>query len=264
MNYCKKCGFDKLVTNGNKDDGSKRLKCVRCGAESVTSNPTVMAFSDTHNPFMYPNYEKFLKDVYDQYRPDIVVINGDFTDHHAISRHNTEPDAYGAKNEYKMAKAQTDVLKELFPHAVLVRGNHDDIPFRQGKELGMMEEFIKPLEELYDLPDTWEVCTEKVINGVYYYHGVGAGGKNPALNLAMNNRMSCVCGHWHSVAGVHYHANPNDLIFGLDLGCGFDASTYAARYGKALPKKPIIGCGIIKSSSEAYFIPMDKEKYSDL
>ena len=72
--------------------------------------------------------------------------------------------------------------------------------------------------------------------------------------------MSVVMGHLHSVAGVHYGAGPKRRWFGLDVGCLIDREAYQFAYGKHLPKKPILGCGVVLDG-EGYFEPMKVEKY---
>ena len=67
-------------------------------------------------------------------------------------------------------------------------------------------------------------------------------------------------GHSHSFAGVCYMASRNDMIFGMNVGCGIDnVDAYAFAYGTHFPKKPTrISCGIVLDGGEtAVVVPMD-------
>ena len=63
-------------------------------------------------------------------------------------------------------------------------------------------------------------------------------------------------GHTHANAGVFWMASPNDMIFGMNVGCGVDSEHLAMRYGKKYIGKPTLGCGIVINGKEASFIPM--------
>jgi hypothetical protein len=84
-----------------------------------------------------------------------------------------------------------------------------------------------------------------VIDKVTYVHGTGFGGATPALNAAKKSMGSIVCGHVHSVGGVHWAAGPTARIFGLDTGCGVDIEHAAMRYGRNMLTKPILSAGVV-------------------
>ena len=227
----------------------------------VEDNTRVGVFSDLHAPFNHVNYLQFVKDTFDKWEINKVICVGDLVDHHAISRFISEPDADGAKEEFKKAKLEVEKVKELFPKLTLTLGNHDLIPIRQAKTLGLGDIFIKNFEEIYNLPDTWNICEEIIYNDVLYKHGLNAGGRDGALNSAIKEQMSVVIGHYHAFGGCKYAANKRNLIFGMNTGCGIDVRSYAAAYGKYSPNRPTLGCGIVVSSTEAYFVPMGEEYF---
>ena len=216
---------------------------------------------DLHAPFTHKGYLPFLIDTFKTWGVTDVVFAGDIVDLHAISRHQTEPSAKGAEREYQMAY---DVLQEYvkaFPIAKVVLGNHDCIPSRQVATLGMPEVFLKSFHELWGLPEEWEIDNHFIIDNTLYHHGLGASGQNGAINKALNERMSVVQGHQHSSFQIEYRANQRDIIFGISCGCGVDNSAYSFNYGKYAIKKPILGTAIIKSSSEAYIVPMPEDYF---
>ena len=113
---------------------------------------------------------------------------------------------------------------------------------------------------MWNLPKTWKVGFEFIINDVKYVHGTGYSGKYGHVQASYDNRMSTVIGHLHSVAGVEYIANSKDIIFGMCCGCGIDRKAYAFEYGQAFKRKPILGCGVVSYTSKgtnASFYPME-------
>lgn len=220
----------------------------------------IMVIGDTHEPFTHPNYLQFCKDIHDEYGCKTVVHVGDMADNHYPARHDTETDAMGGTAEYLETLKGVQKWTKAFPKAKYCLGNHDRIPERQAAKMGLSSGFMKSFSEQWNLPKAWDVATQHIIGGVLFTHGLNCCGKTGAMNLAIQERMSSVIGHAHSFLSVNYNANPRDLIFGLNVGCGIDVDAYAMRYGKYFKLKPTLGCGVVMGPSEAYAIPMT-EKY---
>ena len=213
-------------------------------------------FSDVHIPFAHPNYLAFLKDTFAEWGVEQIVCLGDLIDNHAISRFQSEPCADGAYTELSKARRMVKELTETFPVVKMCRGNHDDIAYRQAATLGIGAEFIKPFRDIYGLPMSWSLEDEYVIDGVLYTHGTGRSGKHATYNIAVDERMSVCSGHTHTGGGVNYIANKTETIFALNTGCLIDYGAYAFEYSRNAKHRPTLGCGIVLSSSEAYFVPM--------
>lgn len=213
-------------------------------------------FSDVHIPFAHPNYLAFLKDTFAEWGVEQIVCLGDLIDNHAISRFQSEPCADGAYTELSKARRMVKELTETFPEVKMCRGNHDDIAYRQAATLGIGAEFIKPFRDIYGLPTSWSLEDEYVIDGVLYTHGTGRSGKHATYNIAVDERMSVCSGHTHTGGGVNYIANKQETIFALNTGCLIDYGAYAFEYSRNAKHRPTLGCGIVLSSSEAYFVPM--------
>ena len=213
-------------------------------------------FSDVHIPFAHPNYLAFLKDTFAEWGAEQIVCLGDLIDNHAISRFQSEPCADGAYTELSKARRMVKELTETFPVVKMCRGNHDDIAYRQAATLGIGAEFIKPFRDIYGLPMSWSLEDEYVIDGVLYTHGTGRSGKHATYNIAVDERMSVCSGHTHTGGGVNYIANKTETIFALNTGCLIDYGMYAFEYSRNAKHRPTLGCGIVLSSSEAYFVPM--------
>lgn len=221
----------------------------------------VGVFGDTHIPFDHPNYLQFVKDTFKKYKVKNIVCTGDLVDHHALSRFNSEPCAKGAYDELDESIKKVNEYTNAFPKVKMCIGNHDEIPYRQAATIGIGRRYMKSFGEILELPKTWELEEEFIINNVLYKHGLNCMGKDGVINTAIQERISTVIGHSHSFGGCKYSANKRDIIFGVNVGCGIDIAAYAFAYGKHAKYRPTLGCGIVFNDSYATFIPMGEEYF---
>ena len=56
--------------------------------------------------------------------------------------------------------------------------------------------------------------------------------------------MNTVQGHLHTQCYTEHYVGQNYRIFGTQVGCGIDFSSYAMAYAK-YGRKPAIGCSVI-------------------
>ena len=207
----------------------------------------VLIIGDTHEPYTLDGYLEFCLDMADQWCVDRVVHIGDLVDHHSLSFHDSEPLIHDVHGEYHSALERLERWYRAFPQLTLIAGNHDLIPARQLKKLGMEPTiWMKPIEKLYEMPKGWEVRDDLWIDGIYYHHGHTAMGVNGFRNDAERRMARTVTGHNHSNAGVSATASATQLVWGLAVGCGVDNDQMAFAYGKNFARKPIISCGIVE------------------
>ena len=163
-----------------------------------------------------------------------------------------------AESEAEKAQREMEGWYKTFPNVKVCVGNHSALPFRQATTAGLPKRFLKSYEEIWRAPKGWKWQMQWEIDGVLYEHGTGSSGPNGARNRAIANRQSTVIGHSHSFGGVSYMASRNDMIFGLNVGCGISVNEIAFAYSKPFPKKPTIGCGLVLDGGRTgIFIPMD-------
>lgn len=216
---------------------------------------TVLVISDQQIPFHHPDMFKFLIWLKNKYKPDYVVNIGDEVDMHAISDYDHDPDGYSPGDELKIALIYLKELYKIFPKVYAVTSNHTARPFRRAKKFGIPRAYLKEYHEFLQAPSGWEWRDHWVIDGVHYFHGEGYSGPMGAAKAAMNLGCPVVMGHLHSDAGIHYVASDAQLIYGFNVGCLIDKKAYAFAYGKAMPKKPVIGTGLV-IKGVPIFIPM--------
>jgi len=206
----------------------------------------VLIIGDTHIPYELASYRAFCKKMANKYKVNRVVHIGDLVDHHSLSFHDSEPCLQGADGELIDARKRLKPWIKSFPKLTLVAGNHDKIPARQLKRIGLDPDvWLQNISSVYGLPKAWKVVDELEIDGVLYVHGEGATGTNGFRNLSIKKMQSTVTGHAHGNCGISFTASPKAKIFGMTVGCGIDNKEMAFAYGKPFPNKPIIGCGLV-------------------
>lgn len=221
----------------------------------------ILVIPDTHIPYHHPQMIPFLKWVQKKWGCRKRVIHvGDLLDFHSMSRHTNEPDCMSPEEEYQRSIEFVAEFGEHFPEGDLVVGNHDAIPQRQMKDIGLAPSMLKTMNDLYGLPSGWDVHPlYHVIPewNVLVEHGIGSAGKMGCLNTAIVKRCSYVQGHTHSNAAVMFSSNYNSTIFGMNVGWLGDEGSLAVRYARYATKKGVLGCGVIHSSEYAEFIPIE-------
>ena len=126
-----------------------------------------------------------------------------------------------------------------FPKADVLIGNHDRMASRKAMTGGVPSAWIRSYNDVLGTPK-WNWVETIVYDNVLYEHGEGG----QAKTKAKNNMMSSVCGHIHTEAYVQWFVGKRFRVFGMQVGCGVDAKTYAAAYAKNF-KKQAIGCGVV-------------------
>ena len=133
----------------------------------------------------------------------------------------------------------------MFPEAYVCIGNHDERVHRLGTDAGIPSVYMRGYEDVWNTP-SWEWDYTFFIDGVGYAHGTCTSGIAPAFNSAKVTGQSWVMGHTHSVACVNWmKANTGNMLFGMNVGSGVDASHIALDYTKNHMKKPIISAGVV-------------------
>ena len=204
-----------------------------------------LIISDTHIPFCHPDYLTFCKRIHKHFKCSRVVHIGDLVDNHAISYHDHDPDGWSPEDEMKVADAHLKAWFKAFPSVYLCLGNHDRLPDRKGKTVGLPSRCFRTFKQMWNLPLGWQTAFEWEFDDVLYKHGTGFSGKYPHMSAAIDARQHCVIGHLHAVSGVEYIANSKQVMLGMSVGCGVHRKTYAFNYGKDFRRKPIVSCGVI-------------------
>lgn len=228
--------------------------------KSFRGKRNVGVIGDTHFPFTHTAYLNFCYETFNRFGVTDIVHIGDLVDNHAISYHESDPDGYSPGDEADEAQIHIRMWTDVFPEVKMCIGNHDRLPDRKRQTVGLPQRFIKKFEEAWNLPKGWTVDYSFKIDGVKYIHGTGNSGMYAHINAAIKHMTPLVMGHTHSYAGVDMRASEDKMIWGLGVGCGVDRHSYAAAYGKELPNKPILSCGIVLDNGRVpMLIPMNMD-----
>ena len=216
----------------------------------------VLVIGDQHRPFEHPLYLKFCQDTYKRFGCNKVVNIGDEWDQCALSRYDSDPDGMSAGEEQLAAVEASKPWYKAFPEMTLVESNHGLRIFKKAFSAGIPRIYMKAYRDFQEAPVGWVWKPNVIIDKVLYFHGEPFAGIHGHVNAAAKHRMSVVIGHIHCHAGVQYSRALRSEIFGMNVGCGIDDTTYPFRYAQENASKPVLGCGVVLGGKEAIFVPM--------
>ena len=208
--------------------------------ENITKEERrILVIGDLHCPFELDGYFNFCKETYANYNCNQVIFIGDIIDNHAFSYHEPDPDGMSAGDELQVAIEDVKKWYNAFPVADVLIGNHDRMAARKAMTGGIPKVWIKSYNDVLGTPK-WNWTERIVYDDVQYVHGEGG----TARTKAKNDMMSTVQGHIHTQAYTEFTVGRKFKVFGMQVGCGIDAKSYASAYAKNF-KKQAIGCGVV-------------------
>lgn len=191
---------------------------------AVTGRGRALVMSDIHFPFHDPSAVRIALAIAKETQPDLIILNGDIIDNHAISRFPKPPIRrtgfpYEVQASRRLLHQLMGFLAKHCPQAKIlyVEGNHEE----------RMEHFLARTQELYNLPELripalyrldslltylynprlpqpvyGRVQAEVDIGGVLIItHGhkirQSVNTVNVARNLVIKLHNDIIIGHWH-------------------------------------------------------------------
>ena len=225
-------------------------------------NSKILVISDMHIPYHHKDSFAFLKAIKKEFKPDTVVNIGDSLDFHAISMHEHNPDLFSAGHELQQARKYVKELEGIFPEVTEVDSNHSSLVYRRALKFGMSKEFLKDYGDFLGTKKwKWiDDLTLTMSNGqrCFFTHGRSA----DVLKTSQAMGMSCVQGHYHTKFVISWWANPDNLFFGMNVGCLINQKSMAFAYAKNFKTRFILGCGIILDGIPR-LLPMVLDKKGD-
>ena len=196
-------------------------------------------------------YLDFCLEQYHKYNCNRVIFIGDVIDNHYSSYHETDSDGMGGGQELDLAIRKLQLWYNAFPKATVIIGNHDRMIMRKAQSSAIPAKWIKNYKEVLEVPE-WDFTDSVIIDNVKYIHGEGG----TARSRMKKDLNSVVQGHLHTQLYCEHLVGSNFRIFGMQVGCGIDAKSYAMGYAKNYGK-PAIGVGIVLDDGDLPFvIPM--------
>jgi predicted phosphodiesterase len=163
----------------------------------------VLLIPDTHRPYHDEKAWQVMLKAGKKFKPDEVVIMGDFADFYAVSSHSKDPkrallfkqeldDTIKGLKEVKALKAKKNVF---------VAGNHEDrlVRYMQAKAPELYDIISIPyLLKLQELGfDYIPYRSHYQVGKLYVTHDVGASGKNAIHQALSTYNRNIVTGHTH-------------------------------------------------------------------
>jgi len=205
----------------------------------------ILVISDMHLPYQHKDSIKFLKEIKKEFKPDTTISIGDLLDQHALSFHDSSPELYSAGMELDKAKEYVKELESVFPKLIEVDSNHSSMIYRRALKHGLPRAYLKDYGDFLETKKwKWvDDLTLTMSNGqrCFFTHGRSA----DILKVSQTMGMSAVQGHYHTKFVISWWANPDNLFFGMNVGCLIDQKSMAFNYAKNFRTRFIIGCGII-------------------
>lgn len=199
----------------------------------------VLVIGDLHCPFDLDEYLEFCKQQYTLYDCNEVVFIGDIIDNHFSSYHETDVDGLGGGEELEFAIKRIARWYEAFPKATVIIGNHDRLIMRKAQTSAIPKKWIKSYKEVLEVPK-WNFKVSYEQDNVQYLHGEGG----TARTKCKADLMNTVQGHLHTQCYTENFVGKNFRIFGMQVGCGIDFTSYSFAYAKA-GRKPAIACAVV-------------------
>lgn len=208
----------------------------------------IQVISDLQAPHHHQDALAFLTEIKKQFKPTFVVNIGDMGDFHGLNFHGANPNLPNANDELVQLRAFVKNLAKVFPCMTIVDSNHDALPRRKARSIGIPDEMMKDYLSIIQAPDTWMFVSELVLklpNDVRckFKHNFGS-------NLLMDSikqGMSLVCGHLHTKSSVQWWQNDLGMNFAMQVGCLINSKSPAFDYDKNNASRPVYSAGVIKN-----------------
>ena len=205
----------------------------------------ILIISDLHIPYHHKDAFAFLTKIKEEYNPDFIVNIGDLLDFQAMSMHDHDPDLPSPGDELAQAKVYVKELEEIFPKVIEVESNHSSMVYRRALKSGMSRMFLRTYGEFLGTKKwTWQddlTITLPNKQRCFFTHGRAA----DVLKVSQTMGMNAVQGHYHTKFLISWWANPDNLFWGMNVGCLINQKSLAFAYAKNFKTRFILGCGII-------------------
>ena len=207
-----------------------------------------MFIPDLHEPFCDKAYFEWILRLRDKYRPTKIIQLGDLLDNYNMSFHDKNPNAFSATEEYEKTMLSLDKWKREFPEMIMVKGNHTSRYDRKAAYAGLINKFMKPIEEVYEFPEGWDKMVSEYSTNLFVA-GHGDDGMN-ILQKIMRFGKSYIQGHYHSKTSLNW---VSESLWGMQLGFGGDKSSLAFEYAGKGAKHNIHSVGFLIDSNPLIF-----------
>ena len=201
----------------------------------------VLVYGDIHFPYHDEKALKILYSYMKDYKPKVIVINGDVVDFYSLSDFNKNSDYFNLQKEIDLAREHFRMVRKLNPKAKIyfLEGNHSkrlqkylwNHPELEGLEylsipvlfdldrykinyVSSEIDYWKKSSGYLDLGDVVVMHGDSRLNGASNSKYAGYSAKNTMMTI----QKSVVMNHVHRLAIVS-HYQYDKLMYGIEAGC---------------------------------------------
>lgn len=192
----------------------------------------MLILSDIHLPFHDEDALRVALKYGKDHRADMILLNGDTADAHAVSHWQTDPRERRFAEEHKAVVGFLELLREVFPKARIIykQGNHEEryLRYMQVKApefLGIEAFDFKTLFaldrlgiEYVDGQDLIRVGHLNFLHGHEYRFAI-SNPVNPARGLFLRAKSHTVCGHFHQSSQHSERTLEDKTVTTWSTGC---------------------------------------------
>jgi len=218
----------------------------------------VLIIPDQHFPYNNKTYWDLLMKVGRWWKPDVVVILGDFIDNYSISSHDKDPNRqFNLGKEIEEArKGLNDVIKLGAKENVFICGNHEDRLERHLKQFApqiytaLTADGKEPTDEMIGISKMGfkyiKYRDDYKIGKMYFTHDVdGIAGKYAHYRAVDTYHRNIGIGHTHQVGMVINGDADGDKHIALMFGWGGDANKIDYMHKESVIKNWCLAFGIM-------------------
>lgn len=197
----------------------------------------LMVFGDIHVPFHSKPAQSIVLSVISEWKPDVIVLNGDLLDFYGLSPFDRDPERKcGLEDEFQLANRYLDHIDTAAPDALKIfeEGNHEDrlrkYIWRNSPALAGLggvdtESFLKLSERGWKFVPYFNPVESTGVpgydlNGILIMHGLFARKASAATARAHFERFHCsgIHGHTHRLGVFLFRAYGGAYTW-LESGC---------------------------------------------
>ena len=168
---------------------------------------------------------------------------------------------YTANQEIEQAKEKIKEWASAFPKMKLCLSNHGLRILKRASHAQIPSQVIKNYHDIFNIPKAWQYDFFWKINAKNPFliqHGHTHNGLHGARNAAIDNGISVVQGHNHTVARIDFIRTKNLKIWAMSCGALIDKEKHCFNYAKDFRYQACIGTGIILDDGALpIWLPLD-------
>ena len=210
-----------------------------------------LVIPDLHLPYEHPKALEFCCQLKKEFKVDDknVYSLGDEAEMAMMSQHPKSADSrHTANQELQELKDKISVWGDHFPYLKLCYSNHATRYWRKTTHADIPSSVLIRYRDFIGAPQTWRWEHHFVVNSDSPFlltHGDGYSGPNGHRQMALNNGISTMHGHFHSNAGISWIVTMGQTIWACNAGCLINPEDGTFGYAANNRFKSSIGAAVI-------------------